>query len=156
MKTKKHLGLKLDEKLNFREHLKDKFPFVNKGIEMLKKLSNYLPHHSLVALYKVFIRSHLDYADINYDNQNNMNICNKIESLQYNAALAITGAIRRSSKEKLYQKLGFECLSSRRWFRKICLFYKIVVKKSPNYLYNYISTVNQSYQTRSGSKFVVS
>ena len=157
MKTQKHLGLKLDEKLNFREHLKDKFPFANKGIEMLKKLSNYLPHHSLVTLYKVFIQPHLDYTDIIYDN---MNICYKIESLQYNAALAITGAIRRSSKEKLYhllyQKLGFECLSSRRWFRKICLFYEIVVKKSPNYLYNYISTVNQSYQTRSGSKFVVS
>ena len=156
MKTQKHLGLKLDEKLNFREHLKNKFPFVNKGIEMLKKLSNYLPRHSLVTLYKVFIRPHLDHADIIYDNQNNMNICNKIESLQDNAALAITGAIRRSSKEKLYQKLGFECLSSRRWFRKICLFYEIVVKKSPNYLYNHISTVNQSYQTRSGSKFVAS
>ena len=85
-----------------------------------------------------------------------MNICYKIESLQYNAAVAITGAIRRSSKEKLHQKLGFECLSSRRWFREICLFYEIVEKKSPNYLYNYISTVNQSYQTRSGSKFVVS
>ena len=152
MKTQKHLGLKLDEKLNFREHLKDKFPFANKGIEMLKKLNNYLPHHSLVTLYKVFIRPHLDYTDIIYDNQNNMNICYKTESLQYSAALAITGAIRRS----LYQKLGFECLSSRRWFRKICLFYEIVEKKSPNYLYNYISTVNQSYQTRSGSKFVVS
>ena len=37
-----------------------------------------------------------------------MNICNKIESLQYNAALALTGAIRGSSKEKLYQELGFK------------------------------------------------
>ena len=140
MKTKKHLGLKLDEKLNFREHFKDKFPFANKEIEMLKKLSNYLPHHSLVTLYKVFIRPHLDYTDIIYGNQNNMNICNQIESVQYSATLTITGAIRRSSKETLYQKLGFECLISRRWFRKICLFYEIVVKKSPNYLY--ISTVN--------------
>ena len=140
MKTKKHLGLKLDEKLNFREHFKDKFPFANKEIEMLKKLSNYLPHHSLVTLYKVFIRPHLDYTDIIYGNQNNMNICNQIESVQYSATLAITGAIRRSSKETLYQKLGFECLILRRWFRKICLFYEIVVKKSPNYLY--ISTVN--------------
>ena len=83
-----------------------------------------------------------------------MNICNKIESLQYNAALAITGAIRGSSKDKLFQELGFEHLSSRRWLRKLCLFYKIVVNKSPNYLYNYVSTVNQSYQTRSGDKFL--
>ena len=31
-----------------------------------------------------------------------MNVCNKIESLQYDAALAIAGAVRGSSKEKLY------------------------------------------------------
>ena len=154
MKAQKHSGLKLDEKLNFKEHLKDKFAIVNKGIGMLKKLSNYLPRHSLVTLYKAFIRPHLDYADIIYDKPSNINICNKIESLQYNAALAITGAIRGSSKEKLYQELGFDFLSSRRWLRKLCLFYKIVVNKSPIYLYNYVSTVNQSCQTRSSDKFL--
>ena len=34
----------------------------------------------------------------------------RLEPIQYNAALAVTGAIRGSSKEKLYQKLGFESL----------------------------------------------
>ena len=33
-------------------------------------------------------------------------------------------------------------------------FYKIVVNKAPNYLYNYAPTVNQSYQTRSDDKFL--
>ena len=100
METQKHLGLKLDEKLHFKEHLKDKFAIANKGIGMLKKLSNYFPRHSLVTIYKALKRPHLDYADIIYDKSNNMNICNRIESLQYNAALAITDAIRGSSKEK--------------------------------------------------------
>ena len=77
----KNHWLKLDEKLNFNEHLKDKFAIVNKGIGMLKKLSNYLPRHSLVTLYKVFIRPHLDYSII-YDKPNNINISNKTESLQ--------------------------------------------------------------------------
>ena len=114
VKTQKHLGLKLDERLNFAEHLKGKFAIVNKGIGMLKKLSNYLPRHSLVTLYKAFIWPHLDYADIIYDKPNNMNICYKIESLRYNAALAIAGTIKGSSKEKLYQEFDFEYLSSRR------------------------------------------
>ena len=43
-----------------------------------------------------------------------MNICYKIESLRYNAALAIAGTIQGSSKEKLYQEFDFEYLSSRR------------------------------------------
>ena len=34
----------------------------------------------------------------------------KPESIQYNAALAITEAIRGTSSEKLYQKLGLESL----------------------------------------------
>ena len=95
----------------------------------------------------------LDYADIIYDQPNNINICNKIESLQYIATLPITGAIRGLSKEKLYKELAFEYFSSTR-LRKLCLFYKIVVNKSRSYLYYYISTVNQSYQTRSGDKFL--
>ena len=49
---------------------------------------------------------------------------------------------------------GLWILSSRRWLTKLCLFYKIAVNKSPNYLYNYVSTDNQSYQTRNGSKFL--
>ena len=35
--------------------------------------------------------------------------------MQYNAALAITGAIRGTSREKLYQELGLESLQKRRW-----------------------------------------
>ena len=58
VKTHKHLGLKLDERLNFREHLKDKFVIVDKGISIFKTLSNYLSCHSLVTLYKKFIRPH--------------------------------------------------------------------------------------------------
>ena len=66
---------------------------------MLTKLSNYLPSHALVTLFKAFIRPHSDYVDIIYDRPNNMNICNKIESLQYNTALAITGAIKESLRK---------------------------------------------------------
>ena len=60
--------------------LKELSIIANKGIGVLKILSNYFPRHYLVTRYKAFIRPHLDYADINYDKPNNMNICNKIKS----------------------------------------------------------------------------
>ena len=44
-----------------------------------------------------------------------------IESVQYNAALAITGAIRGSSGENFYQELGFESLRDRRWHETMFL-----------------------------------
>ena len=46
-----------------------------------------------------------------------------IESVQYNAALAITGAIKDSSRERLYQALGLESLSDRRLYRRLVLFF---------------------------------
>ena len=52
-----------------------------------------------------------------YGQSNNFCLSDKIESVQYNVALAITGAIRGTSKEKLYQELGPESLKNRRWLR---------------------------------------
>ena len=61
-----------------------------------------------------------------------MSFHQKLESIQYNACLATTGAIRRTSKEKLYQELGLESLQLRRWYRKLEMFYKIVTSRSPH------------------------
>ena len=44
----------------------------------------------------------------------------KLESLQYNATLTITGAIRGPSTEKIYEELGLASLKSRRWYKNIC------------------------------------
>ena len=44
---------------------------------------------SLVAIYKSFMRPHLDYADVIFDTPSQQ-FSNRIESAQYNAALAIT------------------------------------------------------------------
>ena len=52
-----------------------------------------------------------------YDKAFNESFHAKLESLQYNATLAITGAIRRSSTEGNYEELGLESLKSRRWYR---------------------------------------
>ena len=65
---------------------------------------------SLLTIYKSFVRPHLDYGDVIYAQLNNSSLSVKIESVQYNAALAITGAIRGASKEKLFQELGLESL----------------------------------------------
>ena len=73
---------------------------------------------------------------------------NKLESVQYNTALAITGAIRGSSREKLYQELGLESLKLRRWYRKLCLFFKLKKNKHPSYLFDMIPKVLSTRTTR--------
>ena len=60
----------LDETLNFNLHIKEKMSKALKGIGIIKKLSRNLPQHSLVTIYKSFVRPHLDYGDIVYDQPN--------------------------------------------------------------------------------------
>ena len=58
-------------------------------------------------MYKAFVRTHLDYGDIIYDNPSNDSFIQKTESIQYNTALASAGAIPNSFRKKLCKELGF-------------------------------------------------
>lgn len=58
----------------------------------------------------------------------------KVESIQYQAALACTGAWKGSSRIKLYEELGWESLSDRRMCRRVLQVHKIVDNKTPTYL----------------------
>ena len=100
----------------------------------------------MLTIYKSFLRPHLDYGDVIYDRAFNESFQNKLESVQYNAALAITGAIRGSSREKLYQELGLESLKSRPWYRKLRLFLKL--KKCLSYHFDIIPKVLSTRSTR--------
>ena len=117
----KHLGMILDSKLNFELHLEDKICKAHRGIGLIKRLQCDLSRKTLLNIHQSFIRPHLDYGDIIYDKPNVENFINRIESIQYNAALAITGAIRGTSKERIYNELGLESLEKRRWYRQ-CVF----------------------------------
>ena len=89
-------------------------------------------------MYRSLVRPHLDYGDILYDNPGNSTFIEQIESIQYNAALAITGCIRGTSREKLYSELGLESLSDSRYCRRMLLFYKILNGHAPAYLNQYL------------------
>ena len=115
-----------------------------KGIGLLRKLQSILPRTSLLTIYKSFIRPHLDYGDVVYDQPSNDAFSNKLETVQYSAALAITGAIKGTCRARLYQELGLEYLQQRRWMSRLRLFYKVVSTKLPAYIYDTIPPVSQS------------
>ena len=79
--------------------------YIVKNIYLLRKPHNTLPRLPLLTIYKSFIRPHFDYGDVIYDQAYTALFHQKIESVRYNSALAITGAIRGTSKEKLYHGL---------------------------------------------------
>ena len=60
----------------------------------MKKLSLTLSRNSLLTIYKTFVRPILDYADIIYDKPLTESLKDKLEMVQYNAALVITGSFK--------------------------------------------------------------
>ena len=66
----------------------------------INDLQSILPRTSLLTIYKSFIRPHLDYGDAVYDQLSNDAFFNKIETIQCNRALAITRAIKGTSRKK--------------------------------------------------------
>ena len=78
----KHLGMFLDSKLDFKEHRQNVLNKVSKTIGLLPKLQIILPRPPLITIYyKSFIRSHLDYGDIIYDQAYNVSFHQKPESV---------------------------------------------------------------------------
>ena len=116
----------LDESLNFSYHIKEQISKAMKGTGIIKKLSKTFPQHSLITIYNnIYL----------WDLPNNEILNQKIERIEYNAALAITGAIKGTSQSKFYNELGFQAYKFRCWFRKLRNFYKIKTTGAPEYLF---------------------
>ena len=140
----KHLGITLDLKLTFEEHLLNVFKTVNRTIGLIRKLQNVLPRITLVTIFKALVRTHLDYGDVLHDQAFNNSFYDRFESIQCNTCLAQTGA----SREKIYQELGLEPHRLRRWYRKLCLFYKVFKNEHPQYLFHLIPVRLSSHTSR--------
>ena len=143
----KHLGLTLDSKLSFVKHITEKIGNARKGIGIIKHLSPYLPLKTRDQIFKMHVRPHLDYCDViyhipvkpremsNFDCSRTLQYLMKLlESTQYQAALAVSGAWKGTSREKIYEELGWESLDHRRTFRRLTQFYKIMNGLTPGYL----------------------
>ena len=145
----KHLGIIFDSKLNFKSHVNEKITKAKKIIGMIKHLSQYLPIKTLNVMYKSLVRPHLDYCDIILHIPTAEDVDNppppfedglfnalmkKIESVQYQAALAITGTWKGTSRVKIYKELRFESLSKRRALHRVIQIFKILNNLTPSYL----------------------
>ena len=94
------------------------------------------------------MRLPIDYGDIIYDQPQNESFCKKLESIQYKAAPAITGAIQGTSCEKIYQGLRLESLKSRRWCKRLSCMFKIMNNEATNYLLNLVPKIQHTSTTR--------
>ena len=107
----KYLRIVLDSNLLFSTHIHAVITRSRKGIGMLNFLSKSLPRNTLSDFYKLYIRPHLDYGNAIYhvpegDDGSKSYLMEKFESVQYSAALAVTGTWRGAYREISYNEFG--------------------------------------------------
>ena len=120
-----HLGVILDSKLDFQTHTRQAILKARRGIGMIRYLSKYASRNVLYQIYKLYVRPHLDYGEIiyhQYDPEMRSHFTQALEQTQYSADLAVTGAWRGTSRQNLYNELGWDSLHDRRWYRCLCHF----------------------------------
>ena len=121
----KHLGVFLSSSFKWNEHI----DYINnkcmKRLNILQKLKYKLPRATLNTLYITMIRSILEYGIIIFYDKESI-LTKKLESIQYKAALIVSGALKYSSYEKVLKDLGWPKISERAKFLKVSLFYKAI------------------------------
>ena len=96
----------------------------NSKLAVLRSVS-YLSRSTIVLLYKLKIRSVIDYGLwIYYHNLNQSDIY-RLNQIQYRAGKLVAGALHFTSCTKLFFELGWEELSSRAKFLGLTVYHKI-------------------------------
>jgi hypothetical protein len=146
-----HLGIIFQNNCKWENHIKTLIAKCRTQVACLKSYKYRLSRKSLDTMYKSFILPQLDYADVVWNNCS-QKLSEDLESLQLDAIRTITGAVRGTSHQKLYNDSGYVTLKERRLRHKIIMYHKIVHEKTPTYLNAHIpplvSSINPYHRRR--------
>ena len=122
--THKHLGIYLTSTLDWSLQVSQLCLKANRKLSVLRSIK-LLQRKTLDMLYKVTVRSVIDYGLPLYFNNLKQTDILKINRVQYNAAKVVTGALPYTSQEKLEYELGWESIKNRADYLGITIFHKI-------------------------------
>ena len=80
----KDLGVIIDCKLKFQDHIKQKINKAYSMLDILRRNFKEMDVESFISLYKVFVRSHLEYAESD-SNPHYMYLIDDLEKVQKRA-----------------------------------------------------------------------
>ena len=143
----KFLGVTLNDTLTWKDHVDSVAAKVGRNIQLLRRLSWFLPQPVLLLFFHSYIQPSFDYCDVVW------NSCSKYESdrlekLQNYAAKSILHKRRDFSSTTAREILGLSTLQCRRKFHLLCHTFKSVNHLHPTYLSDLFSTFTHNHNTR--------
>ena len=125
----RHLGLYISSDLSWTRQIESIVRKVNLKLSIMSQVKG-LSRQCLDVLYKLHVRSSIDYAIVVFGPSLNVQQLRKLDSLNYRAARLVTGALKFTNSVKLLNELGWESTSKRIEYLSLCLFYKITHKQT--------------------------
>ena len=120
----KHLGIYLSSTLDWSKQIDEVCCKANRKLSILRTVK-LLSRQTLDVLYKITVRSVIDYALPVYCNTLKQTELSHLENLQYRAAKLVTGAYKFTCREKLNLELGWESIQKRSDNLGLNIFHKI-------------------------------
>ena len=153
----KHLGLRLNVKLHWAGHIDDIVLKCKKRLSSLSQFKYKLSRGSLNTLYFAMVRSLLDYGCVLFYDTESVHTV-KLENIQYQAGIIVSGAMKTTSYNKILSELGWPRLSERTKFLRACLFYKgtkgLTVKYFHDLIADRCSRAGERRQLRTDTQFI--
>ena len=126
----KYLGITLDNRLTFNEHILDLRQRSSRRLNIIKCIAGRdwgADRRTLLNLYISLIRSSLDYCAFLYDTLSTKQT-SSLESIQNNALRIITGALRTSPVENIRAETNIPSLAHRRKLQLLRYFTRITAQ----------------------------
>jgi len=150
--THKHLGVYLSSTLDWSEQIHQVCLKANRKLAVLRSVKG-LKRNTLDLLYKLTVRSLVDYALPLYFGTLRQSDIMKLDQIQYKSAKLVTGALHYTSKEKLNVELGWESFQQRYKILGLSLFRKVVTFQTRPLLLTLKPELTSPANTRQGAQY---
>ena len=138
----KSLGLNIDDRLSWSNHIKD-LKKISSAIGALRRIRPLISQSTAVQIYNALIQPHFDYCAPVWDGLNSY-LCEKLQKLQNRAARVIL----QVNSSLLLETLKWDKLSSKRRKQKAIMMFKSLNGLAPVYLQDLFSERNTDYNLR--------
>ena len=120
-----YLGVQLDSKLTWNEHISNSINKANRTLGMLRRNLWFCPREVKTTAYTTLVRPIIEYASCAWDPYRQGSI-NKLERVQRKAARFCIGDYKRdSSVSQMLKDLEWDTLETRRERNRLTMLYKI-------------------------------
>ena len=120
----KYLGIVINNRLNWQDHVDQMFSKINKKLGLLKRIRYCLPLDARLMFFNSYVLPLFDYADIVWGDRGNSTLMLQLQSLHNKAAKIILDLPIGSSASEALNKLKWKTLARRRAEHRAIFIYK--------------------------------